>query len=302
MRTDFFNLLFLAAPLVFSSCTGERRIASVKESLYSIREEQKLEKEKLIALSAESYKKMQTGGIDSVAGKKIRSKLSYFEISTELYERKSDSLEILLKDKKKFRQQYRTWVLPALELLKKNNVEYKERLSLYLIIEDGLNIANYRLYNMAGFFAPGKYEISDAEADSVSAPFEPLIDSLILFANKYGNRKKTASLVVLGFADATGFNEKMLMKDTLLSKMYNEGATREQLNKKLSELRAGELSRLLAKLYLKKSASVQNPDHLKVEFNYWGKGEVYPLQHIKDYMENDRRRRIVLCYWIVLPD
>lgn len=77
-------------------------------------------------------------------------------------------------------------------------------------------------------------------------------------------------------------------------------AVKEELNKKLSELRALELISQMTRLFIQKTSS--SPAKLKVEYIGQGKGEEYPIPSIKDYRENDERRRIVLCYWSVLPD
>lgn len=253
-------------------------------------------------LEATSDNKYKEGKIDSVLGFRIKSKLKVFEDSFFYYRKMEDSLSALLQYKKEFRKRYRSWVLPAIDSLKRNYERYKDRLALYLLIEDGLSIANYHLYDMAAFFGPGKFTIPVEKEDSAMLAFSPLIDSLIAFSDKYKGRKRVASLVILGFADATGFSGKSPLADTLAILIGNGPVTRELLNKKLSELRAEEICRQLARLYYKKSSSVSNNSELRLEYNYQGKGESFPLPYIKDYTAGDPRRRIVLCYWTVLPE
>jgi len=41
---------------------------------------------------------------------------------------------------------------------------------------------------------------------------------------------------------------------------------------------------------------------LRIAYLAVGQGEEYPLPYITDYRDDDERRRIVLCYWSVLPE
>lgn len=301
MKPFFLYLCILTAAL-FVSCSTARRMNAVRNSLSEMRSAGITDSARIAKLEAASDSRYQEGKIDSVLGFRIKSKLKVFEDSFFYYRKKEDSLYALLKRKKEFKEKYRSWVLPAMDSLKRNYERYKDRLAMYVLIEDGLNIANYHLFDMAAFFGPGKFTIPAEKEDSAMLAFSPLIDSLIAFSDKYKGRKRVASLVILGFADATGYSGKSLLADSLSALLGNSTVTRELLNKKLSELRAEEVCRQLARLYYRKSATVKNNGELRLEYNYQGKGESFPLLHIKDYTTNDHRRRIVLCYWAVLPE
>ena len=110
------------------------------------------------------------------------------------------------------------------------------------------------------------------------------------------------SLVILGFADGQGINPDGSLYITLSNLMNTTTAGKEEMNKKLSELRALELITHLTRLFNGKITEVQNFNGLKVEYIGQGRGEAYPITSIKDYKEDDERRRIVLCYWSVLPE
>lgn len=287
---------------VFTSCSVSKRMEAVRKSLTAMRTGASDDSLKIAGLEKVSDKKFREGKIDSVLGFRIKSKLKVFEDSFFYYRNLEDSLYSLLSDKKKFKKLYRNRVLPALDSLKNNFERHRDRLALYLLIEDGLNIANYHLYDMAAFFGPGKYTIPPEKQDSAFLAFSPLIDSLIAFSDKYKGHKRVASLVILGFADATGYSGKSQLADSLTALTGNRHPTREQLNRKLSELRAEEVCRYLARLFYQKSSSAKNIDELRLEYNYQGKGESLPLAYIKDYTADDPRRRMVLCYWAVLPE
>ena len=128
------------------------------------------------------------------------------------------------------------------------------------------------------------------------------MDPLILFSNKYSQYPRTATLIVLGFADGTGITNGSELYYTLLDELRKPQAEKEELNQKLSELRAKELIKQMTNLYLKKASGYSEIEKLKTEYVGQGKGESLPISGIKDYTVDDERRRIVLCYWAVLPD
>ena len=106
----------------------------------------------------------------------------------------------------------------------------------------------------------------------------------------------------MGYADGLGVTEGTDLYYTLLDELRKPKAEKEELNSKLSELRAKELIKQMTVLYLKKAHDFKNVDKLKIEYLGQGKGEALPIKSIKDYSDDDARRRIVLCYWVVLPN
>jgi outer membrane protein OmpA-like peptidoglycan-associated protein len=165
-----------------------------------------------------------------------------------------------------------------------------------------LNLADFSLFSLAAFFGPGKYIIPEDKDQLAVQSFSPIIDSLINFSNRYSTVNRTATLVILGFADGAGFDTTSELYDTLITLAGKSEATKQELNQKLSELRAKELIKKLTTSFLQKAGSFQDPDKLKIEYLGQGKGEEFPLTSIKNYQDDDERRRIVLCYWVVLPD
>ncbi len=288
--------------VIVSSCGTQRKMEATREALSVIKEGQERENLKLGAVGGIAGTKMQEGRIDKNINSLIMAKLKKYKESADSVSKDAAAIETLLSDKKEFRKKYKTFVLPNLELLQKNNEQYADRLTLYLMVEDGLNIANYQLFDLAAFFGPGKYVIPDDKTELALVSFAPIVDSLILFSNKYNTIPRTATLIVLGFADGTGFSDDGPLFDTLTALIGKKDAGKEELNQKLSELRAKELSKQLTKVFFQKASSFINFDKIHIDYINQGKGEEYPLPYIKDYTTDDSRRRIVLCYWAVLPD
>jgi hypothetical protein len=137
--------------------------------------------------------------------------------------------------------------------------------------------------------------------DKASSSFAPIVDSINHFSGRYKSIPRKATLIILGFADGTGFSAGPLV-NLLSEKIGKTEPTKEELNQKLSELRAEELISLLSNQFAKKRNGLNEIDTFKVDYIRYGKGEVLPLPTIKDYRLDDERRRIVLCYWAVLPD
>lgn len=295
------NLFFLSLICLFiSSCGTQKKLEAIRKGLNEVKEGQAIESAKITTISNFSVSKINEGKIESRIKSLIDRKLKgYFE-NLDSAGKSADIITNLLDYKKAFRKNYKTIIVPTLDTLQKNNSLLSQRMVIYNMIEDGLNIADYHLFELAAFFGSGVFTIPTEKTELAHTLFSPIVDSLKYFSNKYAEIPRTASLVVLGFADGTGFSEGPLF-DTLTSLIGNKEADKKDLNQKLSELRANELIKQLQAIFLKKETEFKNPDNLDVKYFGTGKGEAFPLPTIKDYQTEDDRRRIVLCYWVVLP-
>ena len=81
-----------------------------------------------------------------------------------------------------------------------------------------------------------------------------------------------------------------------------ENPTKEQLNAGLSALRAEEISKLIDRFIKERANDFKTINKITFELLEAGEGEKLPDSNIKNYKENDERRRIVLIYWSVLPN
>jgi hypothetical protein len=294
--------ILLTGAALMASCVGNKKITAAKNKLKGIEEQMQKENSEIGAINAQAETKLQINKIDSNILKRIDSRLAKSTSELEAVQTKTNQLNEILKDKKSTRKNYKSIVIPVLDSLQKQSDQYAERLALYLMIKDGLNLADFKLFDLAAFFGPGKYLIPEDKTDLAALSFTPVMDSLMLFSNKYSQFPRTATLIILGFADGTGINTSGDLYYTLLDELKKPQADKEELNQKISELRAKELIKQMTALYLKKAAGFKNADKLKIEYLGQGKGEALPISSIKDYTVDDERRRVVLCYWVVLPD
>ncbi len=294
--------ILLTTVVLMYSCVSEKKIVVTKIKLTDIELHLQHENAEINNISKQAIVKLQANKIDSNILARITNKLPKVKAQLDTATVLASQLNEILKDKKRTKRNYRSIVVPALDSLQKINDEYALRLALYLMIYDGLNVADYKQFDLAAFFGPGKYSIPEDKVEKAALSFEPLMDSLMLFCNKYSQYPRTATIVILGFADGTGITPDSELYFTLLKELNKPQANNAELNQKISELRAKELIEQMTGIYLKKAAGFKNAANLKIEYIGQGKGEAFPVSNIKDYTIDDERRRIVLCYWVVLPD
>jgi outer membrane protein OmpA-like peptidoglycan-associated protein len=302
MQVSVRLLLFILLGTTGVACVGAKKMSAARERLNSIKEGQAGEAKQVEKISSVTLDKRKENKIDSIINSRFdfsirRLNFKIDSITAEIY-----SLDSLMNDKRDFRRAYKKIIIPKLAQLDSFRLLFAQRNQSYLMVEDGINTANYTLFDLAAFFGPGKYAIPEGQEEKAIQAFAPLVDSVAAFSARYKKMPQKATLVILGFADGTGFDPQSELYAELSSLIGKTEVTKQELNKKLSELRAKTLISQLQKQFLKKLGNSEGPANMKIEFLEVGKGEQYPFLTIKDYREEDERRRIVLCYWAVLPD
>ena len=297
----FFFTSIILASLLTSCCVGSK-MTEVQQRLGEVKKGQAVEQDRVGTIGNKSFAKLAEIKLDSIINSRIQARLAKAKTGLDSVNAIIESISRMLVNKKDFRNNYRTVILPALLQLEEYRKLYNIRQQAYIMLEDGLDITTYTLFDLAAFFGPGKYQIPEESRDLASKSFAPLVDSVIRFSNKYKDLPRKASLVIVGFADGTGFAAGSDLYNTLAGLMGKTSATNPELNQKLSELRAAELVKMLSRQFVIRNAALENKDIFSVEYLEQGKGEQYPIPTIKDYRVDDERRRIVLCYWAVIPD
>lgn len=290
--------LLLMCCLFVLSCTGPKR-ATIKKEITAAHATHKNEVEKLAATTENNKLKFAEEKIDSAINQKINLKLN-------TYKNQSDSLGIAINfidsviKKGKLFKQNKNNIEQQLILVRNYSSNSNSRLRRFKMIDDGLAIAEQHKFNLAAFFGLGKYEISPDKVAEAEQSFAPILDSLANFSNNYADVEQMATLVVLGYADAAGFEEQSEIYKTLTTLLNDSVPTRQSLNFKLSELRAQNITDLMEQMLNKKKAdkAVQNIDFIFIQN---GKGESLPSKKITDYTEVDERRRVVMLFWNILP-
>lgn len=294
-------LIVLFVTVQLGSCMCSKR-AQVKKLIartnLMIREESAsiatLGKKKDSALSEER--------IDSTINNRIAAKLAALMMPLDSATAETGYLSELLKNRKEFRKQYKNTALAKVTSLedfyKKRNV----RLYKVHVINKAIDISDKNQFELGAFFGPGKYIIPNESYPQAITVFSPIIDSVIKFVNMYDSLPGTATIVINGYADGTGFGKGSELEKVLLGYLNAETAPKEELNRAVSELRAKQIVNLFTEnVLVNKWKIFNNPQNISMDFFGYGQGETFPTKSINDYIANDPRRRIVLIYWIVLP-
>ncbi|MEQ1675518.1 MAG: hypothetical protein ABL876_02380 [Chitinophagaceae bacterium] len=295
------SLLLIALCAVGTSCVGSRKMSGARERLNTIKETQALEASQVKQISSTTQKKLKDNKIDSIINSRFDFRVGRIHIEIDSVSGEIAFLDSLMANKKDFRKTYKNIIIPKLATLDSFRNESLKRKQVYLMLEDGINTANYTLFDLAAFFGPGKYAIPEGQEEIATNSFAPLVDSVIKFSEKYKNFNQTATLVILGFADGTGFDPQSALYAELAGLIGKVPVSKQELNKKLSELRALTLIKQLQKQFLSKTGTGKTAAPVNVEYLAIGKGEELPFSSISNYKDEDERRRIVLCYWAILP-
>jgi outer membrane protein OmpA-like peptidoglycan-associated protein len=302
MKTIIRLSLFILVSAAGIACVGAKKMEAARERLNNIKEGQAGEVKQVEKISSATRDKRKEDKIDSIINSRFDFSIRRITIRIDSIAAELFNLDSLMGSKKQFRRAYKKIIMPKLAQLDSFRLQFALRNQAYLMMEDGINTANYTLFDLAAFFGSGKYAIPEGQEETAVKAFSPLVDSVVQFSAKYKNMPQKATLVILGFADGTGFDPQSPLYTELAGLIGKSEVSKQELNKKLSELRAKTLINQLQKQFIQKLDKNGGAGNIKIEFLEVGKGEQYPFLTVKDYREDDERRRIVLCYWAVLPD
>lgn len=288
---------------LMTSCGTQKRMAATTEKSNAIRESVNADSVALSDLQAQMLKKLGHQGVDSSLNKKIVSLLSTLQDDLSKIQQTVDAVDFFLETKKNFRSNnYEDNVRPHVARLDSFQLQKKTRDRIYQLLDEAVKMDAFQKYGMGAFFEPGIYRIAPAAFSSVNRSFQPAIDSMSAISNRYPDIKRTAHLVIVGYADATPITPGTKLFNELKNYMKQPDPQSEQMNQALSDLRANELLRNL-KIIMKTSASkFSNYNQLKIGYSSYGRGQALPFNNITDYTDNDERRRVVVFYWAILPE
>ncbi|MFT3845077.1 MAG: hypothetical protein QM725_08495 [Lacibacter sp.] len=186
--------------------------------------------------------------------------------------------------------------------IKRITEEAKTNLGNIALIDELLATNTFTQLNTASVFGPGQFIIDLQANPSAADQFKKVAEDMLAFAAKFPGKKLTGTFMVLGYADAQQISAGSALDSTLRVSMGVETATSPQLNRELSRLRAKSVTEVLSGIMTQQTANGELYKKLQVEYLPQGRGEDYPNPKIKDYREDDERRRVVFVYWSILPD
>ncbi len=180
--------------------------------------------------------------------------------------------------------------------------EVKTNLDNLSLIDNLLSTNTFTQLNTASVFGPGEFIIDMVANPSASDPFKKVADDMLAFAAQFPNKKLNGTFIVLGYADGQQIAQGTPLDSTLRLSIGVETASGPQLNKELSRLRSKSVTEVLQRIVAQKTSGIETYKNLKVDYLPQGRGEDFPNPKIKDYREDDERRRVVFVYWSILPD
>ncbi len=276
--------------------------AEAKQLIAKAKENQQKEVAKLDSINIIKEQKIDEQKIDTSMGHQIDIRIARYKKRLDSVSREIDTVERVMAQNPRFRKAFKQVKLKLL-FISEFNKGAASRLTTLEMLSDGLDLSQQKMFELAAFFTPTSlYKVPDDKIGLVKDMFKPLVDSLIWFSNKYSQIPRTASIIVLGYADGEGFNREGVTGKALLADIGNPNATKEEMNQRLSQWRANGLGQIFEDMTTARTSELQNPNQLTIKMSKQGRGEEYPNPKIKDYQVSDPRRRIVLCFWSVLPD
>lgn len=294
-------VFFLSVVLIFSSCmSGKKSMVGIviKNTSGILQNETK----EVVAVTVKKEAALVNEKIDTTINNRINMKLDQYKSEIDSMQSSLNYLEKQLATKKDFRKNFNGEITSRILLLERYNGQVYLRQAKMNMINESIDISDKKLYEMAAFFGPGIYTIPGDKHEMAQSLFTPLIDSVIAFANRYDSIPSSGTLVVNGFADALDIAPESELYQVLMTHLKKSSAEKAELNTALSGLRATEISNLVENIIQQKTTAFKSPGKIHFHFYGYGQGETLPTKTIKDYMDDDERRRIVLIYWNVLPD
>ena len=295
-----FSLLFCC--IIMASCFSTKK-AQLQETLSSATTIEQTDTKIVADTKSKVEARLKSEVIDSEIADSIKQKIGKYTVDLDSFKNAIAFINEKISTSRRDYKNNRSKIDSSFGLIDRYKSRANYRLRRFTMINESLDIIvnQQHMFDLAAFFGPGKYEIPVEKRPIAEQLFSPLVDSLVGFYNKYADVEKKATLVILGYADGSGFNPDSDIFKTLVEKLNDSTATKESMNQKLSEWRAmniGDLMEYSIEKKIPNYTAIKSIDFLFVEK---GKGEEYPSKLVNDYKTDDERRRVVLLFWNILP-
>ncbi|HEY0679403.1 MAG TPA: hypothetical protein VGD17_14055 [Chitinophagaceae bacterium] len=280
------NIFFLLAVMILASCASSR-VTSLAKATQEALELVKKEAQRAIQLTTD---KIRNHEVDSDIGQRVIQNLQVVEKTAD------DQLQKVAEaDKSNNRE-------AILRFAEQTNVIIQSALTDLKSLNDLYEVSTFSQFETATFFPTGGYNIPTEKMEEAKVSLEPIVQRIIKFIGDHPKQKFVAVIVCSGFSDESPVGKESPLYHSLLEKMDQPNPTRQAMNKKLSELRAKTIAKLLVDIIKVNEGLIPNPRLINYDIKWLGRGEVLPYpEKIKDYKAVDKRRRMVSLIWNVLP-
>lgn len=237
-----------------------------------------------------------------------------FQETSKFIEDKKEELSALKEDIKKYQELSNKEIKKVLtaavfeELLIKQNEIIKEAITDVALIDEIRKQKQFDEFETSAFFPPGNYIVPDNMKEETMKSFEPIVDKILKYAEKYPGKQIKATIIVKGFSDEQSISKsselyKKLIQDfkaDAIELPTNDLALQEKINLYLSQLRANEVGEFIYKIAQKKKSQNSTLSNIRIDVLKEGHGYELPNKKLT-YNKIDPRRRIVTFYWNILP-
>ena len=282
------TLLGLASAIIFiAACGPSTRVQSLNKATQEALELVKQEAQRAIKLTEQKIKDME---VDQEIGEKIIANL-------ESTEKKVDEqlVQVSALEQSNNREE-------ILKFTERTNVIIQSALTDLRSLNDLYEVSTFSQFETATFFPTGGYTIPADKMEEAKMSMEPIVQRIIKFIGEHPRQRFVAVIVCYGFSDETPVSKESALYTSLLGKMDTPDPDGKQLNKKLSELRAKTIAKLLVDIIKVNEGLIPDPRLINYDIKWLGKGEALPYpDKITDYKPVDKRRRMVSLVWNVLP-
>lgn len=302
-RKFLYICICLLSVILVASCSTQKRMASVAQKVQDARNLINEDSETLKKLQREIQQKADDHIVDSLINITFTAVISDLRKDLEKNQKTVAATEFFLKKRSNFTKgRYEANVKQYINELDSFHLKNKTRDRIYELLSEAVRVNAFYKYGMGTFFEPGVYKIAPSGFGIVSSAFMPAIDSIASLSNRYTDVKRTAHLIIVGYADGVSINPGTNLYAGLKKYLGTTDPTNAELNRALSDLRAGELLRNLKIIMKNNAAKFASQDQLSIGYISYGRGQALPFKNITDYADKDERRRVVVFYWTVLPD
>ena len=286
MLRKFTLLGLVSASILMAECASSR-VQNLTKATQEALELVKLEAQRARKLTEEKVKNYE---VDQEVGEQIIANL-------ETTEKKVDEqlVQVAEVEQSKNREE-------ILRFAEKTNVVIQSALSDLKSLNDLYDVGTFSQFETATFFPTGGYNIPPEKMEEAKVSMEPIVQRIIKFIGEHPKQRFVAAIVCYGFSDETPVGKESPLYKSLLEKMDDQNPTRKEMNKKLSELRAKSIAKLLVDIIKVNEGLIPDPHMINYDIKWIGRGETLPYpDKVSDYKPVDKRRRMVSLIWNVLP-
>ncbi len=286
---------------------------SIPKLLEELEESKKLDEQLIIKATEVENKataELSVGKLDTVSYEKVTNVVEEIKVeTTKEIEEKEEAIQGLKTAYSVPEQgEIETQIIESAyqtitRIRNQGSVAQQRNLEQLKLVVDVLETDKFKQFEAAAFFGPGAFTIKSADMPKVEAAFEPLINSIVDFVNRYRERDMTLTIVAKGYADATPISSSSPLYRELQPVTGKSNPSRQDLNRALSRLRADEMSRHMRELLLRRDQELfSNTSNISIDIISQGRGEECPYVNKSCDKNNDPNRRIVTFHWLVTPN